>query len=190
MDRRFQHALMAAFDDTRPHFAATFQHPQHDCLPAAALVWHGLAFGLVHVLDLASDESFVDLDWAGTANLAAGFDHRHPQPMQHEPRRLLRDLDVLRQFIGADAVLTIRQHPTGHEPFVQWDRGVLEYGAHLRRELPLDVRALALPLALLRQPRDIIASTGRADYDPVRPAFGYHVGHAVVGVREEENRVL
>src|SRR5208282_2111863 len=75
-----------------------------------------LALRNVHVPRLAADESFVNLNFAAQLRAEEIVLHRKANPLQHEPCRLLRYLDVSRNFVAANAVLAVRQHPRCREP--------------------------------------------------------------------------
>src|SRR5439155_2093351 len=88
----------------------------------------------VHVPRFAADEGFVDFDRARDLLEALVLDGE-PQPMQHEPRGLLRHVDVAGDFVAADAVLAVDEHPQRRQPLVQADRAVLENRPDLHGEL-------------------------------------------------------
>lgn len=46
--------------------------------------------------------------------------------MEDEPRRLLRDLEVLRERRGGNALRMVRNQPNRHEPLAEWQLGVFE----------------------------------------------------------------
>jgi hypothetical protein len=61
--------------------------------------------------------------------------HRLPNPMQHEPCGLLSNFDPPRQFVTADAVLAVANHPERRHPLVHAQRRILENRSHLQGEL-------------------------------------------------------
>ena len=73
-------------------------------------------------------------------SVAAELDHgtilqRQAETVQDEPRRLLSDSQVAPDFIRANAVLAVYEHPQRDQPLVQGNGGVLEDSAHLNGEL-------------------------------------------------------
>jgi hypothetical protein len=79
----------------------------------------------VHVADLAADERFVSLDLAVHLVERLGV-NGHPQTVQHEPRGFLGDAQIAGQFVAADAVLAVDEHPHGGQPLREGNRGILE----------------------------------------------------------------
>jgi len=92
-------------------------------------------------------------------------------------------------LIRANAVFAIGNHPDGDKPLVEPKRGVLKDRSNLDRKLALCVRALALPLALLRQKRNVLAATSRAN-DTIRPAANRDVLKAIVSVGKVKDCLL
>jgi hypothetical protein len=107
--------------------------------------------------------------------------------VKHEPSRLLGNADGAGQFVGADAVLGIGDHPDGGEPFVQGDRRVLEDGSDLHRKLALGVLVLALPEATSRDVAHVVPATGGALNYAIGPAERHHEFLTNVRVGEVTN---
>src|SRR5579863_617609 len=145
------------------------------------------ALGDVHVAGLAADESFIDLDLAAQLRRRAVL-HGAANPMEHKPRRLLRNLQVAGDFIRANSVLAVRNQPHSHKPFVQANRRVLKDSPDLDGELPTRMIRPALPHAAGSE-ADIFAPASRADYT-ARPSADNQVVKAVVGVREVDDCLL
>src|SRR5437879_2745692 len=92
-------------------------------------------------------------------------------------------------FVRANSVFAIDDHPHSGQPLIQTKRRILEYGSDFGAELALLVRALTLPFLLLGKERHVIASARRTD-NAIRPTTGDKVAQAVVRVREIDNRFL
>jgi hypothetical protein len=138
-------------------------------LAASALDDAG-ALALVHLPRFATDVSLIDFDV--TADLREGFVlYGEAQPVEHEPAGFLGDAKVARQFVAADAVLTVDEHPQRWEPLVEADRRILEQTTDLDRELFL--AASALPDHAGFQEGDFLRFAMRA-CDAVRPTECRH----------------
>ena len=74
--------------------------------------------------------------------------HGQPDTMEHEPSGFLGNAEIAGQFVGADPVLAVHQHPHGRQPQGQLDRGVLEDRTDLDGELLPAVPALPDPAGL------------------------------------------
>src|SRR5580704_2828777 len=110
-------------------------------LLAANLLQFKLA-ALVHVLSASTDESFVALHFASrpahfervTEPLIA---HCFADTVKHEPCRVLPDAESFAEFVAADAVLAVCQHPDRNHPLVESKRGIFHHGSDLDGELLL-----------------------------------------------------
>jgi hypothetical protein len=144
-------SILAAFEDS------------HNCgliLAAGAGDLSG-AYCLVHVARFLADESFIGFDMASQF-VRPLQPEGNPNPMIHEPRSFLRDLQRPRYLGTAHAVLAVRHKPRSHKPLVQAERGLLIGRSGFQRELPFRV-LVAAPLAVLIHQEDyILASAGRA----------------------------
>ena len=192
-DVSMQAMLATVADDSRPNLTAPFEHAD-DCGLVFGASLSDPAFALigVHEASSAADEGFVYLDFAARA---AHLDertslHRKANPVQHEPCRLLSDAEGACHFVGTDSILAVRNHPNGDEPLVERQRGIFHDGPDLRGELPMAVDVLALPLALILQEHNVIATAGGADDFAVRPAEPDHELDAVIGVCEVKDGLL
>jgi hypothetical protein len=143
----------------------------------------------VHVAGLRADESLVDLDLTG--QLAAVFAlQRKAQTRQHEPRGLLGHFQGARQLVAADAVLAVDDEPQRREPLLQRERGILEHGPDLERELRPRVSFVAFPHARRFEVLHASRAAARALNRAARPPKRDDSVVAVLVVREEQNRLL
>jgi hypothetical protein len=145
-----------------------FQKSTHDgfadrAATQAAIRLQFRLLALVHVFYLATDESFIGLDFArqlsGLLTLL-----RKPDPVKHEPSRLLSDTQCASDFTTANPVLTVQNHPRCGKPFFQTNRGVFHDRADLDGKLSLRVPITALPPRLILEETNIGTPAGRANY--------------------------
>jgi len=187
-DMGLQAALLAVCDDAgldhaMPWAAVPFEDADDDSLArAASALDNFVPTVLVHEAGLAADEGFVHFDLTIGLLETAGL-HGEPDTMEHEPGGLLCDAERSAQFVGADTILVVDDHPHGGQPLVQPDRAVLEDGAVFDRELPLGVFCLTLPAALIGKEGSFCAATSRAG-EAVGPADAHHEVKAGIGVGE------
>src|ERR1035441_6639969 len=122
----------------------------------------------VHVNGLSANPSFVNFNCSATTadlglRLEAGdVPQSNANPMQHEPRGLLSDADGTCNFVAADAVLAVTEHPDDNKPLLQRDGRILENGSHFGTELAVLVGALALPFPLIVEEGHVVTSTSGA----------------------------
>lgn len=174
------------------NFSSTLKHTHDDSFVVRAALYNPPTMHVgMHVASLAADECFVYFDFgAVTAELHKGLGlHRQSDSMQHEPRRLLSDAKSAMQFVGADTVLAVGNHPDSDKPLVERERRILKDSPDLRGELPLGMLALALPDAPCGDETDILASACGA-FDTVRPAPLNHEADAVVWIGEVNDGLL
>lgn len=153
------------------------------CNPRVSLV-------SVHIAGkTAADVGFVSLNLTAHLHLKRSGLHGKTDAMNHEPSGLLSNADSAMDFIRTDAVLTVRQHPDRRQPLIQAKRRIFKDRSNFDGELTARVRALALPLALLRQKANVSAPACRTD-NTVRPASRHKVVKAVVSIREEDDCLL
>jgi len=146
------------------------------------------ALVLVHESGRSANEGFVHFDFA--AHLSEGFVLQgEADAMKHEPSRLLSDLESAANFVGANPVLAVGEHPSRRKPLVEADGGILKDGSHLDGELALGVMAGTLPDAARGAERHALGAASRAD-NPFRPAPRHKVVEAVIWIREVKNRFL
>jgi hypothetical protein len=125
-----------------------------------------------HVVCGATNEGFVRLKLAAALDERANL-HGETDTMPHEPSRLLRHADGAGQFIGANAILAVRNLPDCYKPLVERQWAILENGADFGRKLFLGVLLFAFPHAAGRDKAHVNAATGRA-MNSRRPAKLYH----------------
>lgn len=108
--------------------------------------------------------------------------HRVPDALEHEPSGLLSDAETAPDFIAADAVLAVGQHPHRREPFVESNGRVFKDRTHFNRELLLAIQAFPhQPRLEERQPPPQTFRAERA----VWPADVSNRFDAGLGVRKE-----
>ena len=88
----------------------------------------------MHIPSLAADIGFVNFDFARKLLKGSGL-HRLADSMIHKPSGFLSDAKMLSEFIRANAVLHVYDHPDGRKPLVQAYRRILEYGSRLGAKL-------------------------------------------------------
>ena len=93
-----------------------------------------LPLGDVHVLGLAADVGLIDFDFP-VHDREVIVAHGLADAVEHEPCGLLGHAERTGQLVGRDAVLGVAEHPDGGQPLGQLDRGALEDGTNLDREL-------------------------------------------------------
>ena len=142
--------------------------------PAGALPLATLAD--VAILRFAADERFINLDLASQLDERRIF-HRGPDALAHVPcrpiaalfRRVLAAYHAV-NLQGADALLRVCHQKNDLEPHRQRHVGVLENGAHERREpIAVLVALAALPAPRLRQRRNLLAVATRAARSTASP---------------------
>jgi hypothetical protein len=190
---RWDGFLLSIWDDLSANVSAALQDSHHDQLIFCRLAHSGYAaslHALVHVPRFAADESFVRFNFATEFRAKVLVLHGQPNPMQHEPCRLLINSHVLGNLATADAVLAVKDHPHGGEPLVQRDRGVLHDGPDLDGELAFGMVFWTLPSTPLGVKTDLLGpATGTNDL-AVRPSPYRQVINAVIRIREVKNCLL
>lgn len=153
--------LPASFNNRSTDLSSfTVQESKHNRLTDwAATASLFRAFPSVHVAGIPSDKGFVGLNRVSHLVDASSV-HRMANPLKHEPRATLSDLDVLGKFVAADAVLAVREQPHCSEPLIQADSAVLENRADFNRELLPATEAG--PHAPRREKRQLLAFALRA----------------------------
>src|ERR1017187_1847646 len=127
--------LAARYDDSANR-STTLQH-SHDggLIFAAGSGDAALALAHMHVAALATDESFVGLDFAAQLASKELILHGETDAVEHEPCCLLRDLHVAGDLVAADPILAIGEEPGRGQPLVETDGGILHHGSNLDRKL-------------------------------------------------------
>ena len=150
------------------------------------------ATALVHVLSDTADKSFVSFQFVPFA-ADLGFSkllalHDFADALQHKPCSRLRDLDRARQFVTADSVLAVGQHPKRNHPLVEGDGRIFHDRLDLYRKLLL--AGVAEPDAPSLDKRVLCRSTARTNNVTVRPAQLDRIGKTAVGIGKVHNRFL
>ena len=145
----------------------------------------------VHEASGTANESFVYFDLAPTS---AEFQYRtilhcEPDAVKHEPCGLLSHTESASDFIGADAVLAVRNHPNSDKPFVERKCGILKDSSDFARKLFAGVLCLAFPHAPSRDKANVFTSASWA-FDAIGPAALNHEVEAVVSVSEVQDGLL
>src|SRR6266704_1608872 len=129
------------------NLAAALQNADHgNLILGSSLSDAPMVLVAVHESGRATDEGFIYLN---LTTLPANFQkravlHCKPDAVKHEPCRLLSDAEIAGDFVGANPVLAVGNHPHCDKPFVQRDRRILKDSPDLRSELPMMMYALAL----------------------------------------------
>jgi len=184
--------LSDVWRDKGAHNAAALDHSEYRSLVARSIHSDAaLADFFVHITRATADVGFVYFDFAaGTAELHEGIGlHGETDAMQHEPSGLLGDAERPVNFVGADAVLAVGDHPNCDKPFIERKRRILKDSPDFGRELLADMSGLAFPHAPGRDKAHVFASTGGA-FDAIGPAALDHELEAVVRVREVGDGLL
>jgi hypothetical protein len=142
----------------------------------------------MHIAGKAANEGFIDFNFPAQLPAVIILQGK-PDAMHHEPCCFLSDSKIASNFITANSILAITQHPHSGKPFIKADGGILENGSNLDGELPLSMMAGALPHA-----------TGWIELYPLRPASGadhafgpalcHEIIKAIVWAREVDYRFL
>jgi hypothetical protein len=106
--------------------------------------------------------------------------------VEHEPRGFLGDADGAMDFVGANAVLVVGNHPNGSQPLIEANGAVLKDRTDLHGELASGVLGLALPNPTGGDKPDIRTSAGGA-YNAVWPTQIDHEVKANIGIGEVAN---
>ncbi len=146
------------------------------------------AFRLVHEAGATADEGFVGFDVAAELGERPAL-HGEPDALEHKPCGLLRDAERTVQFVTADPVFAVNQHPRGGQPLFERDRRVLEDGPGLEGERRTRMARIALPHARLSKPCDLLGPALRTLHRAVRPAQFNHELPTMFEVGEVEDRV-
>jgi len=144
---------------------------------------------LVHLVRVRSNVRFVGLYGATKAKLMRRVRlHCFPNPMKHEPSGFLSHANGPMQFVAADSVLAIADHPDRRHPLVQTDRGILKDRADLDGELFL--ASLAEPNLAGAHKRIGVRATARARNFVIRPAHPLGILECAIRVTEVNNCLL
>ncbi len=138
--------LFPGVNVTHDHLASALQHTEHNLLAnrSAPLDLFGTLV-LVHIPGLAADERFVNLNCPAELAARRFVLHGFANSLQHEPRGFLTDTQISGNLVTTNAVLTVGDQPNSNKPLIETDRGFIEQGADLGRELPPALRGATLP---------------------------------------------
>jgi len=171
-------------DNLGSDLSAALQN-SHDCgfIPAACSADSPRPFRRVHVAGFAADESFIHFHFnpAPAEFPERSCVHGEADSVEHVPSGLLGDAKSAVDFVAADAVLAVCDHPNGGKPLVQTERGILEDGSDLDGKLTMRMDAFALPFPLIGKESNIGSSACGAG-NAFRPTASYHVFPAVVRI--------
>ena len=173
--------FLAIFNNGCADLAAALQNP-HD----GGLVFHpcsgdsALPLRNVHVSRLSTDEGLVYFNLSSKLDERFGL-HSLADSVEHEPCRLLGDVQIAGDFIGTDTVLAVSNHPHRSKPLVQPERRILKDSSDLYGELAPWMFVFALPESAWGNEVKIGASTRRTGYTG-RPATSNDILKAVVGI--------
>src|SRR5579859_567201 len=181
---------LPALHNLSANLTATFQDANNHCFVSHTNF--AFPFVLVNVSSMSTDEGFVYFDSTFTAKFPRKETllHSKPNAVHHKPSGFLSDSYGAVNLIRANAILAIAQHPNSSQPLIQTERGILEDGSDLDGELPSLVDTLALPFSLILEEHNILAATGGASYDAIRPAQGHHVVKGIVGISKIHDCLL
>lgn len=120
------------------------QAKRHDASDHVALAFNcaddlGFAVG---AFAAAPKKTVINFDNAAQWFVERFVSCRIAQPMQDEPRGLLRDFQILGERGGRNALRVIGNEPDGREPFLQRQSGILEDRADPNREIHIASTAL------------------------------------------------
>ena len=161
--------------------ATTLQHANNDSLTLEA-VWSDESLSALlgmHVLNLATNKGSIHLDNAGHG-LGVIFLHGETNALEHEPRSLLCDMQIPVDFIAANAVLAVREHPHRTHPLIKSDGAVFHHGADFDGELLL--ASLAEPIAARRYERMFFRATPRTRHKTLMPTEIHGISKAAISV--------
>ncbi len=173
-DFRLQSVLLAVRHDRGTNLPTALKDSHDSRLVLRASTRNAaFAFADVHVASLATNEGLVYFDFATTAVAAKFLPEEvilqsQAEPLQHEPCGLLRNSQSAVNFHATHTVLAINQHPESCHPFVESQRGVLENGSQLERELLL--AGVAEPDAASLDKRVLFGAAMWTGHFPIRPA--------------------
>jgi hypothetical protein len=117
----------------RAKLALTLNNAEHNGLTGAPLL-AALAILGVLVLFLAADERRIGLAIAFKRRIERLRTGRMTKAMQHMPRALLRDFQVLRERDRSNPLRMICDKPNGHKPFTERQFRVVKNGADFDRK--------------------------------------------------------
>jgi hypothetical protein len=181
-----QRVLFAIADYSSANLATTFQDSHHGgFIFGASLSNPALVFVSMHESSRTTDESLVYFDFTirPTEFQERAVLHCKTDAVEHEPCGLLSDAKSAANFVRANTVFAIRNHPNSDEPFVERESGILKDSSHFARKLFASVFPFAFPHQTSRDESHIIAATSGA-LDAIRPTPRNDEVEAIIGVGE------
>jgi hypothetical protein len=142
----------------------------------------------VHVASLTADESLINFYLATKLAAVNSILHSQTNSVEHEPCRLLGDLQMSVDLPRRNAILATGNEPNHRKPLIKTKRRVFENRSGLDAELAFWMPCLALPQPPRRDERDIGTTAGRAR-NTFRPTPRHPIIQAVIGVLEIWDRV-
>jgi hypothetical protein len=179
------HKVMSAsaFDNHSSDFAVTLKQANDRNLAAVSSAVN-FPSAFVHVSRSAADKSLINFHVASQLAKGSGL-HSFAKSMIHKPSSLLSDTQSLAEFVRANAVLHIDDHPKGRKPLVQTYRRILEYGSNFGAKL--FAAFSALPDATGGYEHRIASFAVRAS-DSFGPTNLNHESKGIISVGEVFNR--
>jgi len=179
-------------DDARSHAPTALNESDHNRFVVINPASEFSFAALVHVSRFAADESLVNFDFAVRASTELASKeiilHGLADALQHEPCRFLMNSNCPRQFVTADAVLAIGQHPKCRHPLIKGDRRIFHDRANLDRELLLAL--VAKPDAASLDKRVLRFATARTGNLAARPAIALGILKSAGRIGEIDHRFL
>src|ERR1035437_5851067 len=126
----------------------------------------------MHIAGESADKGFVNFNFSAKQTTVLILQGK-PDAVHNEPSGFLSHAKTASDFIAADSVLVVRNHPHRGEPLIESDWGILKNGANLDGELPLGVVAGALPNAASSVEFDALRATSGANHHTTGPALRY-----------------
>ena len=132
--------LRGAWNNLSANAALTFNHAEHRRLADIAGLQARLNVIVAAAFEaqFSADERFVNF-YVAIKGLGRPVTHSNADAVQHEPRRLLRDVQSASDFARRDTIAVARQESDRRKPLVKADRRIFEDGPNLGRKLPLAV---------------------------------------------------
>src|SRR5437868_4002970 len=182
-----QRSTAAIRNDSSSNLSTTF-HDAHDCGFVLSAISGDAALPLaqVDIPCFAADESLINFDFAAVRSKFAAEEavlQSESDAVEHEPCRLLSNLQIAGDFVAADSVLAVDDQPNRGEPLVQSDCGIFHHTSDLDGELPFRVMSGTLPSSPIRVVLHLVRAASRTD-DAFGPSADSEIVNAVVRVRE------
>src|SRR5208282_5669657 len=183
-DRIAQRRLAAIWNHFGANLSVAFQHSHDNCFALSTLhsdvEFRSASF--VHIASFPADERLINFYLrAGTADFHKRLLLEHqPKALQHEPRRLLCDLERPRKFATANAVFAVDQHPQSGHPLVESEGRILKYCSQFQTKLLLADVAEPQPTSLDKRMLRLAAT--RTDNITIGPAKPLRIVESAVRI--------